>query len=170
MNDSPERKLLIRLRNRAGRSEHPAGPVVRHRARKSWNAWHAMRPFFCFHKGSVLKMLRLFHMTVASAVLWGLECVGTRELDRSVLNVSCLTMLSGMLWVSRSPEETWEEHFVRNRQQTRKINEAAGHHFWGSLASKRQPTFAGHVARLPEDRVVNVVCGAHGIATWRTTH
>lgn len=78
-------------------------------------------------------------------------------------------MLSGMLWDGRKPEETWVEHLVSNRRQARGRNEAVGHNLWGRLALNKQLTFAVHVARLPEGRMVKVVSGAHGIETWRTT-
>lgn len=87
--------------------KNPAGPAVRHRLGKAWNAWFAMCTLFCFHEGSILQRLRLFHLTATSTVLWGLECVGTRESDHVVLKVSYLTMLSRMLWVGRRAGVTW---------------------------------------------------------------
>lgn len=86
-----------------------------------------------------------------------------------VLNVSCLVMLSWMLWVGRRAAETWVEHFTRNRRQARSRNQEAGHRLWGPLVLKRQLAFAGHVARLSDDRLVNRICAARGIDTWRTT-
>lgn len=103
--------------------KNPAGPVVRHKDRNTWNAWFAMRTLFCFHKGSILQRLRLFHMTLTSTVLWGLECVDRRESGRVVLDVSCMTMLSRMLCVGRRAGETWFEHFTRSRRQARTHNE-----------------------------------------------
>lgn len=86
-----------------------------------------------------------------------------------VLNVSCLTMLSTMLRVTHRASETWVEHFTRKRRQARTHNEEAGHELWGPLALKRQLTFAGHIARLGDDRMAKCVSIAHGIETWRTT-
>lgn len=54
--------------------------------------------------------------------------------------------------------ETWLEHFTHNRQQARSMNEETGHHLWVPLALKRQLTFAGHVERLSDDRMVKVAC------------
>lgn len=39
---------------------------------------------------------------------------------------------------------------------------------WGPLALKRQLTFAGRIAQLGDDRVVERVSVAHGIETWST--
>lgn len=85
-----------------------------------------------------------------------------RESDLVVLNVSCLTMLSRMLWVGRRAGETWVEHFTQKRRQAPARNEEIGQRLCGPLALKRQPTSAGHVAHLDDERMVKRVSVAHG--------
>lgn len=49
------------------------------------------------------------------------------------------------------------ESNIRPRRAARAKTATLGREVWGTLAIRRQVAFAAHVARLPEEREVNIV-------------
>lgn len=100
-----------------------------------------------FRRTSILKTLRLF---LWNGAVGAGKCRNTRLGQESTeCHVADLALTSHVGW-QRSGRD-WVAHFNRNRGQARHRNEEAGHRMWGPMALKRQLSFAGHIARSPED-------------------
>lgn len=111
--------------------------------------------------------LWIFALVITSTVLWGLDNFALTKGDMTRLDVVQLTMIFRMSTVPRRNYACWLDWFTANRRRARRWMTTCGQNLWGDVAHRRYASFAGHIARMDDNRLVKRAARHEQLIHWR---
>ena len=138
------------------------------RISKAWGAYFMHRRLLCSRRHALCRRLKVFMSVILATVMWGLEVFCLTEQQRRRLTVTQITIVSRMMRLPRSLYDTWLEWHIARRRRARAYLQRLHVSFWGHQQVFRYFHFAGHVARMSEDRLCKCSARWRCMIWWRT--
>jgi hypothetical protein len=130
---------------------------IDHRIAKAWAKFYKFKAELCCKSYSIKDRLRLFDAVITPSVLYGSSCWTMtsdrarklRSTQRRMLRLVCQT------WRMDSCDgdaETWVEWIQRATHKAEEIMTKVGVESWVTMQKRKKWRWAGHVARMSDDR------------------
>ena len=142
-------------------------PEWNHRVSKTWRAFWANSRLLLNERVSSRRRIRVWSSCVASVFLWGLAALTLTLSMMRTIDICQREMVAKIMRRRRRPAESWLDWHVRTRRLAGKFLAECQVLPLSILALKRKLSWAGHLARLPHDRLVYKTWFWRNMAWWR---
>jgi hypothetical protein len=136
------------------------------RIRKSWGSFFALKSWLLNRSIGRNKRLELWSLAMSSTLLWGAGTWTLTERTRGLISAMENAMYRSICLHPRRPEELGWQHRSRCTKILREWHTSTGRKSFVSMALVKKWTFAGHIARMNDDRLAKQITTCRG-ATWR---
>ena len=141
-------------------------PEWNHRISKTWAFWANSRLLMNEHV-SLRRRLRVWSSCVASVFLWGLAALTLTLTMMRTIDICQREMVAKIMRRRRRPAELWLQWHVRTRRLAGRFLAECQILPLSILSLKRKLSWAGHLARLPHNRLVYKIWIWRNLAWWR---
>ena len=125
---------------------------IDHRINKAWAKFHMLKSELCCQYYPLRERLRLFNAVITPSVLYGSSTwTMTASRERRLKSAQRRTLRMGCK-TGRKPEETWVEWVRRATHYADAASQDHNVECWVVAQRRRKYKWAGHVARMSDDR------------------
>ena len=132
-----------------------------HRINRAWAKFHMFKGELCCPYYPLKARMRLFNAVITPSILYGCAAwTMTKEREQKLI-VTQRRMLRLICKVGRKPDETWVEWVQRATHHAERVADECEVELWVSAQRRRKWRWAGHVARLTDNRWTHQVLSWH---------